>query len=74
MSDPVPDPAEARLGELLQTLRDDAPQTSHALAVRVVARVRWQARLREAITVVGQLASAAGDVARVLLGRGRGRA
>lgn len=72
--DPAPEPAEARLGDLLQTLRDDAPEPGHALAVRVVQRVRWQAGLRAAISVVSQFAAAAGGIGRLLLGKRTGRA
>lgn len=69
MSDPVSDPAEARLGELLQSLREEAPESSHSMALTVVRRARWQARLRGALQAVGQFASAAGDIARLLFGR-----
>lgn len=72
MSETTPDPAEARLGELLQTLREEQPESSHSLALTVVRRARWQSRLRGALKVVGQFASAAGDVARLLFGRQKG--
>jgi len=67
--DPPPPPAEARLGQVLQILRDDAPQPTHALAVRVVERARWQGALRSALRVVSQFAGAASGVARLLIGR-----
>lgn len=69
--DPPPPPAEARLSEVLQTLRDDAPEPTHALAVRVVERARWQAAVRSALRVVGHFAGAAGGIARLLIGRRR---
>lgn len=69
MSEPAPDPAEARLGELLAPLREEGPESSQSLALTVVRRARWQARLRGALKAVGQFASAAGDVARLLFGR-----
>lgn len=67
--DPAPGPAEARLGQLLQTLRDDAPEPGHALAVRVVKRARVQAGLRAALSVVTHFAAAVGGFGRSLLGR-----
>jgi hypothetical protein len=73
MSEPAPDPAEARLGELLQSLREEEPESSHSLALTVVRRARWQARLRGALRTFGQFASAAGDVARMLFGREKER-
>lgn len=72
--DPPPAPAEARLGDLLQTLRDDAPEPGHALAVRVVRRARWQRGLRAVFAVVSQFAGGAGGVGRLLLGKRAGRA
>lgn len=67
--DPPPAPAEERLDSLLDTLRVDAPEASHALVVRVVQRARWQGAVRSALRVVTQFAAVAGGVARVLMGR-----
>lgn len=72
--DPPPEPAEARLGDLLTTLREDPPEPGHALAVRVVRRARWQRGLRAALAVVTQFAGAAGGIGRLLLGKRAGRA
>ena len=72
--EPAPAPAEARLGDLLTTLRDNAPEPGHALAMRVVRRARWQRSLRAAISVVTQFAGAAGSIGRLLMGKRAGRA
>lgn len=63
--------AEVRLDELLDTLRDDRPEPSTALTVRVVRQARWQEALRGVLQVAGRFAAAAGGVARLVL---RGRA
>lgn len=67
--DPPPPPAEARLSQVLQTLRDDAPESTHALAVRVVERARWQGALRSTLRIVSQFVGVAGGIARLLIGR-----
>ncbi len=67
--DPPPPPAEARLDDLLDTLRVSSPEPSHALVVRVVKTARWQGAVRSALRVVSHFASAAGGVARLLMGR-----
>lgn len=62
-------PAEARLGELLEPLRVDPPQPQPGMALAVVRTARWQSAFRGALRAVSQLAVAAADVARLIVGR-----
>ena len=62
-------PAEARLGELLESLQTHPPQPQPGMALAVVQAARWQSALRGAVRAVSQLAVAAADVARLIVGR-----
>lgn len=68
--DDPPTPAEARLTQLLEPLRTDPPRSEPDLAVSVVRSARWQSALRGALRAASQIAVAAGDVARLIIGRG----
>jgi hypothetical protein len=63
-------PAEARLRELLEPLRADAPEPPDALVPRLLRTVRWQRTVREVLDTAGALAAVVGDGLRVLVGAG----
>lgn len=69
VSDDPPTPAEARLSQLLEPLRSDPPRSDPGTALAVVHAARWQSAFRGALRAVSQIAVAAADVARLILGR-----
>lgn len=68
-SDDPPTPAETRLSQLLEPLRDHPPRPDPGMALDVVRTARWQSAFRGALLAVSQLAVAAADVARLIVGR-----
>ena len=67
-ADDPPTPAEARLSQLLEPLRADPPRSQPGMALDIVRTARWQAALRGALRAASQLAVAAADVARLIVG------
>jgi hypothetical protein len=63
-------PAEARLRQLLEPLRADAPEPPAPLVPRLLRTVRWQRTVREVLDTAGALAAVVGDGLRVLVGAG----
>ena len=61
--------AEDRLQEHLAVVRDDPPEPSTALTVRVVRAARWQRVVRGPLVLAAQLAAAVADGVSLLLGR-----
>jgi hypothetical protein len=63
-------PAEARLRQLLEPLRADAPEPPAPLVPRLLRTVRWQRTVREVLDTAGAFAAVVGDGLRVLVGAG----
>jgi hypothetical protein len=61
--------AEERLDEHLALLRDEPPEPSTALTVRVVRKARWQRAVRGPLVLAANLAAAVADGVSLLLGR-----
>ena len=68
-ADDLETPAEARLSQVLEPLRADPPRPQPGMALAVVRTARWQSAFRGALRAVSQLAVAAADVARLIVGR-----
>ena len=69
--EPVPGPAEQRLGEHLELLRTSPPAPGATLVPRVVRRARWQGYLQEPLRVVGMIGVAFAHGLASLLGGSR---
>lgn len=54
-------PAERRLTEHLELLRDSPPTAAPQLVGRVIRGVRWQRAAREPLMLVGEVAAAVFD-------------
>jgi hypothetical protein len=69
--DPPPDdltPAERRLAEHLELLRDSPPTGAPQLVTTVLRGVRWQRAIREPLVLAGAVASAVADGLALLFG------
>ncbi|MFL5839292.1 MAG: hypothetical protein ACJ77Z_02440 [Thermoleophilaceae bacterium] len=62
-------PAEDRLLQHLEALRDDAPEPGAPLAAAVIRRARWQGTVRPFAQSAGILIGAMGDCVRIMAGR-----
>ncbi|HEY2318576.1 MAG TPA: hypothetical protein VGH67_09770 [Solirubrobacteraceae bacterium] len=74
--DPLADltPTERRLAAHLELLRASPPTATPQLVPRVIRGVRWQRAIRDPLLLVGAVAAALADGARLLLDRGEGEA
>lgn len=61
-------PAERKLAEHLQVIRDAPVEPSRALAPRVVRTARWQRAVRRPLQAVGRLAAAVADGLAIAVG------
>jgi hypothetical protein len=60
--------AELRLDQYLELLRASPPAATRELVPRVIGAVRWQRAIREPLVLVGAVAAAVAEGARLLLG------
>ena len=60
-------PAERRLAEHLELLRDSPPSATPQLVARVIGGVRWQRAIRDPLLFIGAVAAALVEGASVLL-------
>jgi hypothetical protein len=78
MNGPPPDPdeltpAEQRLHEHLELLRQDAPQAPASIVSSVIHSARWQRAIRQPLLAIGTLAGAVGHALRLLVKPPAGR-
>jgi hypothetical protein len=66
-------PAEGRLSEHLELLRASPPTAAPQLIARIIRRVRWQRAIRDPLILMGAIASAIGEMLRLLLRPPAGR-
>ena len=59
--------AERRLDQHLELLRASPPAATRELVPRVIRAVRWQRAIRDPLLLVGAVAAAVGETARLLL-------
>ena len=71
IDEPDAGPAERRLDEHLELLRDSPPAPGTALVPRVVRTARWQSFLRAPLRVVGMIGLAFVQGLTTLFGGGR---
>jgi len=70
--EPTPTPAEARLQDVLEPLRAEAPEPRAPLSPSVLRTLRWQVGVRGVLRAGGVLASAAADAVALVAGGRRG--
>ncbi len=66
-------PAEQRLHEHLEVLRQDAPQASDATVSRIVRSARWQQAIRRPLLAIVSLTATIGHALRLLIKPPAGR-
>ena len=59
--------AERRLDQHLELLRASPPAATRELVPRVIRTVRWQRAIRDPLLLVGAVAAAVAETARLLL-------
>ncbi len=60
--------AELRLDEYLELIRASPPAATRELVPRAIGAVRWQRAIRDPLVLVGAVAAAVAESARLLLG------
>jgi hypothetical protein len=66
-------PAERRLNEHLDVLREDAPRAPVQIVPRVIRSARWQRAVRRPLAAIGALVASIGTGLRLLIKPPAGR-